>query len=56
MKNTIAIRLPRKVAGVTLLELLCVMVIIAILAAFYLGAISRAFLHVKNFLSFLANL
>ncbi len=34
----------------TLLELICVIAIIAILAAFYLGAISKAFIHVKKFL------
>ena len=36
--------------GMTLIELLCVIAIIAILAAFYLGAISKAFLHVKKVL------
>ena len=36
--------------GMTLLELICVIAIIAILAAFYLGAISKAFIHVKKFL------
>ena len=34
----------------TLMELLCVIAIIAILAAFYLGAISKAFVHVKKVL------
>jgi prepilin-type N-terminal cleavage/methylation domain-containing protein len=34
--------------GMTLIELLCVIAIIAILAAFYLGAVSKAFLHVKK--------
>jgi len=37
-------------AGVTLVELLCVMLIIAILAALYLGAIARAYVHIKKFL------
>ena len=34
--------------GVTLPERLCVIAIIAILAAFYLGTISKAFVHVKK--------
>ena len=34
----------------TLTELLCVMAIISILAAMYLGAIARAFVHIKKFL------
>jgi prepilin-type N-terminal cleavage/methylation domain-containing protein len=34
--------------GLTLIELMCVIAIIAILAAFYLGAISKAFVHVKK--------
>jgi len=37
--------------GVTLTELLCVIAIIAILSAFYLPAIARAFLRIKKFLS-----
>jgi prepilin-type N-terminal cleavage/methylation domain-containing protein len=36
--------------GLTLIELLCVIAIIAILAAFYFGAISKAFVHVKKML------
>jgi prepilin-type N-terminal cleavage/methylation domain-containing protein len=36
--------------GVTLIELLCVVSIIAVLLAIYLGAIARAFLHVKRVL------
>lgn len=32
----------------SLMELLCVIAIIAILAAMYMGAISNAFLHVKK--------
>jgi prepilin-type N-terminal cleavage/methylation domain-containing protein len=39
-----------KKRGLTLIELLCVIAIIAILAAFYLGAISKAFIHVKKVL------
>jgi prepilin-type N-terminal cleavage/methylation domain-containing protein len=39
-----------RLRGLTLIELLCVIAIIAILAAFYLGAISKAFVHVKKVL------
>jgi prepilin-type N-terminal cleavage/methylation domain-containing protein len=38
-------------AGVSLMELMCVMAIIAILSAFYLPSIAHAFLRVKKFLS-----
>ncbi|HLX70202.1 MAG TPA: type II secretion system protein [Verrucomicrobiae bacterium] len=34
--------------GVTLIELLCVIGIIGILLALYLGPISKAFVHVKK--------
>jgi len=34
----------------TLTELLCVIAIISILAAFYLGGIANAFVHIKKFL------
>jgi prepilin-type N-terminal cleavage/methylation domain-containing protein len=37
-------------SGMSLTELLCVIAIIAILAALYLSTISRAFMHVKHFL------
>jgi prepilin-type N-terminal cleavage/methylation domain-containing protein len=37
-------------AGFSLTELLCVIAIIAILSALYLGAIGRAFAHVVHFL------
>ena len=37
--------------GMTLTELLCVILVISILAAMYLGAISRAYVHIKKFLS-----
>jgi prepilin-type N-terminal cleavage/methylation domain-containing protein len=40
----------RKPRGLTLTELLCVIAIIAILAAFYLPALSRAYVRVKEFL------
>lgn len=35
-------------AGASLIELLCVIVIISILVALYFGVIARAFLHVKK--------
>jgi prepilin-type N-terminal cleavage/methylation domain-containing protein len=37
--------------GSNLLELLCVIAIISVLVAIYLGAIAKAFLHVKKSLS-----
>jgi prepilin-type N-terminal cleavage/methylation domain-containing protein len=37
-------------SGYTLLELLCVIAIIGILAGVYLGVVARAFIHVKKFL------
>ncbi len=40
----------RAKAGVTLIELLCVILIISILAALYLGAISKAYLRIRKFL------
>jgi prepilin-type N-terminal cleavage/methylation domain-containing protein len=40
----------KRMAGVTLTELLCVMAIIAIFASLYLGAIVRAFHKVLKFL------
>lgn len=43
----------QRLRGMTLTELLCVLAIISILAAFYLPAIARAFLRVKRFLSHL---
>ena len=33
-----------------MMELLCVIAIISILAAIYLGAVAKAFVHVKKFL------
>lgn len=36
--------------GFSLIELLCVMAIIGILAALYLGVIARAYAHVKHVL------
>ena len=36
--------------GWNLIELLCVIAIISILAAMYLGAIAKAFVHVRKFL------
>jgi prepilin-type N-terminal cleavage/methylation domain-containing protein len=40
----------KRLAGVTLMELVCVMAIIAILVSLYLGVISKAFAHVIKFL------
>ena len=37
-------------SGMTLLELLCVIAIIAIIAAMYVGVIARAFIHVEHVL------
>ena len=36
--------------GMTLIELLCCLLIISILAAMYLGVIADAFVHIKKFL------
>ncbi len=43
-------RIQKRLAGLTLTELLCVMAVITILAAMYLGAVIRAFVRVKKFL------
>jgi prepilin-type N-terminal cleavage/methylation domain-containing protein len=40
----------KRLAGMSLTELLCVIAIMAILASFYLGAILRAFSRVLKFL------
>ena len=40
----------QQTGGWSLTELLCVMAIIAILSSMYLGALARAFVHVKKFL------
>ena len=42
-----------RIFGMTVMELLCVIAIISILAAIYLGAMATAFVHVKKFLDFL---
>ncbi|HKW28810.1 MAG TPA: prepilin-type N-terminal cleavage/methylation domain-containing protein [Verrucomicrobiae bacterium] len=42
--------IPQRNIGWSLTELLCVMAIISILAALYLGVIAKAFIHVKKFL------
>jgi prepilin-type N-terminal cleavage/methylation domain-containing protein len=39
-----------RIFGMTLMELLCVIAIISILAAIYLVVIAKAFIHVKKFL------
>ena len=39
-----------RIFGMTMMELLCVIAIISILAAIYLAAIAKAFVHVKKFL------
>ena len=41
---------PGKLRGLTLIVLMCVIAIIAILAALYLGVISKTFVHVKKVL------
>ena len=41
---------PQRASSWSLTELLCVMAIISILAAMYLGVIAKAFIHVKKFL------
>ena len=43
-------KIRKRLAGLTLTELLCVMAIITILASLYLGAILRAFTRVVKFL------
>ena len=43
-------KIRKRLAGLTLTELLCVMAIITLLAAMYLGAVIRAFVRVKKFL------
>jgi len=42
--------LQQRTGSWSLTELLCVMVIISILAALYLGVIAKAFIHAKKFL------
>jgi prepilin-type N-terminal cleavage/methylation domain-containing protein len=41
-------KIVRRSSGLTLMELLCVIAIISIIAAIYLGVIFKAFLHVKH--------
>ena len=41
---------PKRKAGLSLIELLCVMAIIAILAALYLPAIAKAYHRIRTFL------
>jgi prepilin-type N-terminal cleavage/methylation domain-containing protein len=43
-------RIRKRLAGLTLTELLCVIAIIAILASMYIGVIARAFARVVKFL------
>ena len=40
----------RKKAGLSLTELLCVMALLSLLAALYLGAIAKAYAKVRAFL------
>jgi prepilin-type N-terminal cleavage/methylation domain-containing protein len=40
------------IRGFSLTELLCVIAIISILAAMYMGAIAKVFIHVKKVLGF----
>ena len=42
--------IPQRTDSWSLTELLCVIAIISILSAMYLGVIAKAFIHVKNFL------
>jgi len=42
-----------RIFGMTMTELLCVIAIISILVAIYLGAITKAFVYVTKFLVFL---
>jgi prepilin-type N-terminal cleavage/methylation domain-containing protein len=42
--------LKRRAFGMAVMELLCVIAIISILAAIYLAVIARAFVHIKKFL------
>jgi prepilin-type N-terminal cleavage/methylation domain-containing protein len=42
-----------RIFGMTVMELLCVIAIVSILAAIYLFTIAKAFVHVKKFLDFL---
>jgi prepilin-type N-terminal cleavage/methylation domain-containing protein len=44
----------RRKTGMSLMELLCVIGIIAILAGLYLSSISKTFGHVKHFLNHLS--
>ena len=41
---------PKRSAGLSLIELLCVIAIIAILAALYLPAIAKAYHRIRTFL------
>jgi prepilin-type N-terminal cleavage/methylation domain-containing protein len=43
-------KIRKRLAGLTLTELLCVMAIIALLASLYLGVISKAFTRAVKFL------
>jgi len=43
-------RIRKRLAGITLTELVCVIAIIAILASTYVGVIVRAFVRVVKFL------
>lgn len=41
-------------SGYSMAELLCVIAIISVLAAIYIGAIAKAFIHIKKFLDLFA--
>jgi prepilin-type N-terminal cleavage/methylation domain-containing protein len=43
-------KIRKRIAGITLTELVCVIAIIAILASMYIGVIVRAFARVVKFL------
>ena len=49
-ESRVVSKIQKRLAGLTLTELLCVIAIIAILASMYLGVIIKAFARVVKFL------